>query len=422
MSLYFELGNKLSSSIIGYLIKIDPKVGFIVGGGLGYDSIKYKTSTKTGDFDFLCLTHNEEKLYQIVLESKKYLKKVGLSNIKTPTVKDLELFKEKVVSFLSVSGTIMNTKASINISTKKRFEYLMETNQLFYKARSNERFNLFIARGSNGKDIVVCRLSPEISKLYDDGNKHYLLPNRMFFYNGDFVHLGIYSDFIAKGRIIQEDSNKTITKFQRQMWKLIAGRASIDILKTRSWHKMFASSQYFSQTFINKINKSISALNIEKSTAIKPKYNHKSLIVLFAERKYYKNKLLSDSSKNYDFDDLKFGKTLANYLATGNKGVSYLDAIHLVNSEAVKLTDLISKLGFKKRKIRAPNISSENTLTDNEGKFSYKRKKLLNLDFCKELKNLTAQDIHRFETKNNYLLNFVTKLRKEVINYVCKKI
>lgn len=99
MSLYFKIGNEISSSITNFLVKIDSKVGFVAGGGFGYDSIKYKNSDVVGDYDFLCLADDEEKLYRIIFESKKYLGETGFSDIKVPIMKDLELFKEEIISF-----------------------------------------------------------------------------------------------------------------------------------------------------------------------------------------------------------------------------------------------------------------------------------------------------------------------------------
>lgn len=323
---------------------------------------------------------------------------------------------------MSISGNIENTKASINISTKKRFADLITTNKLFYKARSDKRFNMFIAKGSNGEDIVVCRLSPEVSTLYNDGKNHYLLPNRMFFNNGDFIHLGIYSDLLAKGKILQDDSNQTVTKLQKQIWETMATHASSSIFEENEWHKMFASCQYFSQDFINRINKSISLLDIKNAKVTRSEYDHKSLLVVFAERKYYDESLLSDKTRDFIFDnEADMNKTLADYLSLGNKGVNYLDAIHIVNSEAVKLTDLISKLSFKKKAISAPNISSENTLANTKGNFSYKDRTLTKLMVCDELNNLTHTESNKYGIKDNDLLNFVTTLRKEVINYICEE-
>lgn len=422
MSLYFDIGNKLSSSIADFLFEIDPKVGFVAGGGYGYDSVKYKDSDLIGDFDFLCLADNEEKLQKIILESNKYLGEIGFLDIKIPSTKDLQLFNDEVISFLSISGNIENTKASINISTKERFTDLVKTNKLFYKARSDKRFSLFIAKGSNGEDLVVCRLSPEISKLYDDNKEHYLLPNRMFFSNGDFIHLGIYSDLLAKGKMLLDDNNQTIIKLQKQIWGIMATHASSNIFAAKEWHKMFASCQFFSQDFIDKINKSIGSLNIEESTATKSEYNNKSLLVVFAEQKYYKDNLLSDKSKSFIFDnEADFDKTLADFLTIGNDGVSYLDAIHIVNSEAIKLTDLISKLDSKKRRINTPDINSKNTLTNLKGKFSYKNKSLSEKDVCLELRRIADQEAGKFKAENNDLYSFVSTLRKEVINYICEE-
>lgn len=421
MSLYFKIGKKLSASIAAFLCRIDPKVGLVAGGGFGYDSVKYKNSNVVGDFDFLCLANNDVKLQRIIFESKRHLGEIGFSDIKTPSKKDLELFKNKIVSFLSISGNIENTKASINISTKERFADLIRTNKLFYKTRSDKRFNMFIAKGSNGKDIVVCRLSPEISKLYSDNKKHYLLPNRMFFKSGDFIHLGIYSDLLAKGKILHDDSGKTITKLQKQIWEIMATHASSSIFEAKEWHKMFASCQYFSQGFINQINKSVNSLSIEKPTAKKSEYDDRSLLIVFAERKYYTDSLLSDRSMSFIFDDeTGFDKTLADFLAIGDKGVSYLDAIHIANSEAIKLTDLISKLGSKNRKINTPKINSENTFTNLKGQFSYKNKPLSKRDICLELKSISKQEAG-FESKRNVLYSFVGTLRKEVINYICEE-
>lgn len=422
MSLYFDIGNKLSSSIADLLFEIDPQVGFVAGGGYGYDSVKYKDSDLIGDFDFLCLADNEEKLQKIILKSDKYLSEIGFSGIKIPSTKDLQLFNDEVISFLGISGKIENTKASINISTKERFADLVKTNKLFYKARSDKRFSLFIAKGSNGEDLVVCRLSPEISKLYDDNKEHYLLPNRMFFSNGDFIHLGIYSDLLAKGKVLLDDSNQTIIKLQKQIWGIMATHASSNIFVAKEWHKMFASCQFFSQDFVGKINKSINLLNIDKSTATKSEHDDKSLLVVFAERKYYKDNLLSDKAKSFIFDDeTVFDNTLADYLAIGNEGLNYLDAIHIVNSETIKLTDLISKLGLKKRRINAPDINSKNTLADLKGKFSYKNKSLSMKDVCSELQHIVDQEADKFELGDNDLYNFVTTLRKEVTNYICEE-
>lgn len=369
MNKFILEGKSLTKKIKKLLNIIDEESTLVVGGGLAYESTRYLEENYVGDYDYIITFNSLSKLKKFI-SSKVNFTDLGFdkNSVKNIDPIDIKLFNDSTLGVIGLSANINGVKVSLNITTTKRFKEYIRNKKRFYKSKQGNLFNPFYAKGSNGEELISCRISPEVSTLYKDGQIHYLTLIDPYYWNGDSLHLGIHTDFIAKGIIVKDNSKADLTKYQAEIWKLMKSNASANIIENKTWHTMFASSQYFSQKFIKKINQDIE--KIKYSPLLKKhyftNYSKGEAITSFAEKDLYANKYLLDIERNLNL------KKITDFLI---KKKDFMQDLKAMNEETMVLSLLISKLNkaeviksileSNKVSLREINLIKENFLARN---------------------------------------------------------
>ncbi len=421
---YFLTGKKITENFVNNLTSVNKNISFLVAGGLGYDSIKYKGSNTYGDYDFLCLVEKPEDIESIIF-NKDLLSKMGFDCSKSKDVykKDIQLFNQGVISIIGYSGIVDRYKTSINFSTYSRISSMISNpNKKFYKIRHGECFNLFIAKGTNGDDLIVCRISPEVSSFYNDSKLHFLVPSVGWLTNGDSIHLGIYTDMISKGYVAYDQNNKLIN-IQKTIWQKMVQHASPEISLKNEWYRMFASSHYFSKSFITRINRSLKAIalsiNCPPSKNYSTKKIHNTLVTIFAEKKYYTPDKLSDKSAKLDYfirNDKYY--SLAQIINDDSKGkLDFMNQLHYINAESNRLSNLIS-LSANKNEILPVKMDCKSVYVNADGKFYYSSKTRSRLNLLAHLLDSNKKDEEVYSSSFSVLFKQINELRNQVTDYI----
>jgi hypothetical protein len=315
-------------------------VGIVIGGGYGYDSIKYKGTGMLGDLDYLAVLEDISDFASFA-QDKDLIKDCGfeLSQTNSYYAKDLELFESGVVSVLRFSGINNGLKTTLNFTTINRLRsiYSQDSQERAYKIAHGKSQNILIAKGTDGSDLIVALIAPEVSSWFPDGVKHFLIPDHTWYERDGFLHAGILTDFIAKGRI-SETKEGSLSAIQGSILGSMKRRASAQISESKEWHLMLASNNYFSQEFKDLINRKVDDIIVEAKKGTAMPSQQRRLAVVFAEDSYYTSDLLSKDSIEYRSPD-KMGKKLQDLFFSE---LSYDEILHLINSEAKRLSILLS--------------------------------------------------------------------------------
>lgn len=416
---FFKLGDIVTDRIVSSLRQKLNLVGIVVGGGYGYDSIKYKDTGKLGDLDYLAVLENINDFTKFA-QNKDLIEECGFEISETNIYyeKDLKLFESKDVSILRFSGINNGLKTTLNFTTIERLQsmYTKASQEKAYKIAHGKSQNILVAKGTDGTDLVLALIAPEVSGWFGDGVKHFLVPDHTWYEENSYLHAGILTDFIAKGKVI-EIKGRMLNDVQSSILKYMKQRSSMQIRKNKEWHLMFASNNYFSQEFKNFINKKIDDIEAEFNEASECISQQKHLGIVFPEIEYYKSELLSRDSTDFKFPD-KSGIKFQNLI---NSNLSYDEILHIINAEAKRLSTLLS-LSKGNTEFKLPKyvtydhlifLPKDELISDTEEKSLYA--------IYKYIMENSVNDYNQISNSSNFneeLLNFLTQLRLAIADRI----
>lgn len=416
---FFKLGDLVTEKIVSSLKKKLSIVGVVIGGGYGYDSIKYRGTGKLGDLDYLAVLENISDFTSFAQDTS-LIADCGFEISETNIYyeKDLKLFESKDVSVLRFSGINNGLKTTLNFTTIGRLQsmYTKASQEKAYKIAHGKSQNILVAKGTDGTDLVLALIAPEVSTWFGDGVRHFLIPDHTWYEENGYLHAGILTDFIAKGKVI-DTKGQMLNDVQESILKLMKQRSSIQIRENKEWHLMFASNNYFSQEFRSFINKKIDDIEIEFEAVNDILSKQKYLGVVFSETEYYKSALLTKDSTDFKFPD----KTGTKFQDLIKSNLAYDDILHIINAEAKRLSILLS-LSKGNTKVNLPKnvtydhlifLPKDELVSDNE-------EKSLCAIYDYIIENST-NDYNKISNSSNFneeLLNFLTQLRLAIADRI----
>lgn len=426
---YFTIAEKILDRITKVLDTTKNDYALLVGGGYAYESKKYLYTDDIGDIDCLLFFNTVEEILQL-LSDNKFLERLGFDLGKSDKVylEDILLYEKKYISLIRYSGYINGVKTGLKILTFSRLEdiYNKFQQKASYIVSHDSNNCIFVAKGTNAKEIILTSQSLDISDNYSDNLKHYIWPYYNWYINGNTAYIGAWTDFIAKGKILRDNKSKTVEKIQTQILSDIVAHTSKEIFRTKQWHKVFANNHYFSNNFKKFINQKISkiAIKVKINSLVNSEYKHanKSLVTTFPDRdlcmsfKGNDKKLVPKSSKE---------KTINMWELLFNKNINlekFEDIIHILNAEAKRLNDLFTLAIYNKEF----SFESESTLKyleyDSTADFMINtNENITSKDFLNSLVLDTLKDLNSMKkvTKEKHtLLKYIIELRMGVIGYL----
>jgi hypothetical protein len=316
------LGKLIVNNIQENLSLVYNEFSLIVGGGLGYESIKYNDNNLDGDIDLVLFISDIEYIERINnLEYFVNNLNFSVSSVKKIPKKDIQEFIDGNISVLRISGAIQNIKTSLSITTYGVAETYKDLNRHpLYKTAHSNTYTIINAISPQGSETLVAMISPEIWGKYCTSPKkindysHYKILDNNWYFAGKTFYVGLITDCIAKGVLVY-DYNQRVEIIQNQLLGYLAHNASPEIKNSKSWHGMFASNTYFGEQFKQKLNKKISDINSKtfETTAITNQEEDSiAPICVFDKDDQYKinpkdylsefNKLFTNSKNNKSLD------------------------------------------------------------------------------------------------------------------------
>jgi hypothetical protein len=337
---FFKIGDFITEKVITSLKNKLNLVGVVVGGGYGYDSIKYKDTEKMGDLDYLAVVEDISDFANFA-QDKSLIEECGFEISETNTYyeKDLRLFESEAVSILRFSGINNGLKSTLNFTTIERLQsmYNKDSQEKAYKIAHGKSQNILVAKGTDGTDLILALIAPEVSAWFGDDIKHFLIPDHTWYEENGYLHAGILTDFIAKGKV-SNCKDKLLTELQESILKFMKQCSSTQIRESHQWHLMFASNNYFSENFKKLINKKVDNLEVDFKEASPTLSPQKHLGVVFARAEYYAAKLLTEDSIKFKVKD----RTGVPFQELVESKLTYDDILHIINAEAKRLSILLS--------------------------------------------------------------------------------
>ncbi|MBP9838483.1 MAG: hypothetical protein KBC84_07190 [Proteobacteria bacterium] len=271
---FHSLGNSIVAKITKAFDGVVPQYGFLIGGGLGYESTKYLTNlSAVGDLDLFFLA---EKLDDIsaLINNEELLTSIGFTfegNYQYYP-QDLDLFSQGAISIIRLSGKIDAIKVSINFCTSERLSYLYNdaSSRSIYKIAHSKTYHVISSLGSLGTSLFVAMLPVDVTNLFNDACCHTIVTDKTYYKNGSSLHTGLITDFIAKGRIIRDFQDSKFRAIQNKISEQIVSHASPHVVETNAWSTLFASEMLFSKNYTKQLNYKFGELYKSLSNATKP--------------------------------------------------------------------------------------------------------------------------------------------------------
>lgn len=422
---FFSIGKETTDKIATSLNELDLGCSLLVGGGYAYNSIKYKDNGKIGDLDYICVLRQIEDI-EVLLRDKELLKRFGydIDTIDKVYKEDIEFFNQKIVSIIRFSGLINSVKASINFTTYSRLESIFYPNYNLYKAIHGKSQNIIVSKGSDGGDVILCMVSPEVSKLYNDQLKHYFIPDIPWYKNGSAIYTGVITDFIGKGIIVLDEDNQ-LFNIQQRVLEYLVKNSTQQIADTGSWFKMFASSDFFSKNFKLTINKKLESIY----QSLQPKLNEakaplsNALMLQYSSYQWYNPKYLSDQSLGFENRTGKVNviEPLQNLLEQDTHGLlTHEQKLHIINAECKRLTVLLQLASSYTSYAIPKSMRAEDLLFDvKTDEFIYANNILERQDILTAL--VKSTDLMFTEDQHaNSLSAYIVQLRTALILHITK--
>lgn len=376
---FFSLGDKIIQNILTEFRKEEIIFSLIAGGGYGYDSLKYHNSNKLGDIDLICVLESKEQIGSI-LKNADLLERIGYEKVGEKTnfyPKDLELLEKNFISIVRFSGTNSGLKTTLNFTTyeKLREAYVTKkTNQVFKIAHGNHINHIIISTGTDGSGMLMPLIHPEVSSWYGDKTKHFIVPDYTWVKVGQKYHAGILTDWIGKGRIVHDNEERELGTIQDSILMFLASHASSDIREAKTWHKMFASNNYFSPRFKEAFNQKINNICLSLKNITDNGSNlgdliiDRNIVMTFADRSLYQTSFMSQQSRDLIIDKTEQTQLLTEILTRDmTEGLDIDTKMRTICAEAKRLSVLYTlALSEKEYKLPKNNSVSNLYLTTND--------------------------------------------------------
>ena len=340
---YFTKTKSILSKIQQEFDNLNINYGFIIGGGYGYESIKYSDTRKVGDIDCLLFLESEEQIVKL-LSDKSFLTKLGFDISKSNKVyrEDIDLYKKGIISLIRYSGYIEGIKTGFKIMTFKEIVqtyHSLQTRKSYLVSHGSNNC-IFIAKGTNGSSLLLTTISLDISNLYKDNLHHFIWPYYNWYFSSDILYIGAWTDFIAKGLILK-DNKSILQDLKKNILMQIISKASKEIITKKNWHKVFANNHLFSKKFKKDLNIELSSLALksrEKTSEIEKVKNQ--LVTVIPSKKEF---VQFGSSSTYKIKTSLSGKNLYDLLKDKDD-IEYEKSLHIINAEAKRLNEILNKL------------------------------------------------------------------------------
>lgn len=321
--------------------------GLLIGGGLGYDSLKYKNNDSVGDIDLICVLKNMESA-KLFCNNKGIIISAGFDIEKTDKSyqEDFEYFRKGEISVIRFSGLNNNLKTTINFTTFDRLNetYINQLNFQLNKVSHGKSQNLIVSTGSDGSSVYQGLICADISEVYNDGKSHFLIPDLPWIKYGDYLYTGILTDFIGKGLIISDILNQ-LFEIQTKIRQGLKTNASEVIKKSGDWSIMFANNEMFSADFKKRLNYEITLIqesekNLDLIHFQTVKEKGLTNLVFVPDKHYCSKKAIYDLevTNNFIQEDL-----LTSYLLRdANNLLTREEKLYIINGECKILSYLYS--------------------------------------------------------------------------------
>lgn len=396
----------------------------LVSGGVAYESTKYDDpSVPYGDIDTLLLVDDLSELMS-KNENDFYLN-IGFDAESFTVIDNLDfsLFTDGLISIIRFTGAINGIKATLNVTTFERIYEIYEKNEqaAINKLAHTDCLNIIYSVGSDGGETLLGMFSPEISNLMNDAEQmssHYLVLDRNWYRHGKVLHAGVFTDFIAKSKIIKDTKNNDLERLIRLILSKIKNTASSDIKKSNEWPKLFASSHLFSDNFRQKISEYINGVlpNKEFSIINFPDYPRLPISV-FAEPDQYKSSS-TDIAKNNE--SLMHGYEKHEDLSLhdiSKTNIGRNEAAYLLNAEIKRIIDLLCSSKLKDSSVIPADSSLKNLAYIDNSKLLYIDNNFQNGSLIESLVYSVDEIISDY-SKTNQIINMIAGFRIDTLEYV----
>jgi len=426
---YFNISKSILDNISKTFNEANIEYGLIVGGGYGYESIKYANSKKLGDIDCLLFFKDIDDITKVL--SDDFLGKLGFDLARSDKMysQDIKLYKDKLISLIRYSGYIKGVKTGFKILTFDRVNelYLNKFSKPSYIVSHGSNNCIFIAKGAQGNDLILTSMSLDVSNLYKDTKKHYIWPYYSWYSYNENLYIGAWTDFIAKGLILEDDAFKTLENIQTRILKQIAESTNSEIAKNKRWDLLFANNHYFSENFRSSLNNKIDTIvkkyKIQESRITTSKSSNNLLVTSFFNSELYKEELSTDYELTIP-NNTKSSLSLESILINNSIDLkNFENILHILNAEAKRLNDLLT-IGMKYEEYninKVKSIYSLNYIQDVDFMTSVQGK--ANQNILDSIIESTVEDLKLSETlkgESRILLKYIIQLRINVVNFLLK--
>lgn len=432
MMSYFQACENIINNLSSVLDRYSFKNAILAGGGYGYESIKYTNTFNLNlcDLDLICVVESSANILEIINSPflsahLSFGKQIHFADF----VQDVELFNTKLVSMIRLSGKVNGLKTGINFTTFERLQEIFSSDiqQPLFKIAHTPTYQIINAVGNNGAIIIVAMHSPEVSSLYESG-KHQLIVDYSWYKNSEDIYYGLFTDFIAKGKVVRDTTDRRLLSVQNKILHLMVRNADSKIRETGSWELMFASNQYFAGSFKKDLRERMGGI-AQSRIVEKPAYSlkksfstHKNILSVFPNegaKYFYQAHYLSKPTKDFTSS------------ISANSGPALNAVIHeiasqeeqilkLLNAEIIRLSTLIS-LSTTKQPSNIPEKMTLANLTFHEGSLYYLSDNLRRTHIPQFLLEETYEDYTQFESTDTVALTLIlllTQLRIDTVHFM----
>lgn len=200
---FLKRSEETIENLCNFLDKEIPSYSLLIGGSVGYESSKYDNENALGDIDLFVLI--DENLTALFFEKVSEFFKLEIADIQL----DQKLFNEHKLSIIRRKYLINDLEISFNLTSFSRLNKIYseissyQINKLAY-SKTNL---LFIANSLEGCSNLTLMLP---QKINTQNGVILLVPDQSFILRNNQVYLGLFTDFILKGKIFRDYACKLI--------------------------------------------------------------------------------------------------------------------------------------------------------------------------------------------------------------------
>ena len=382
---YFAEADRILRLIVHELQHMSYRCALVAGGGYSYESVRYLDPAFLGDGDLDLILVLEDIHDVLSFVSFDLLQRIGYSvAINANTMEqDLRLFDQGIIGIIRVSGHVGTMKVGVNVTT---FDFLRDccstTDSLpTNKVAHSQTYSIIVSAGTDGIDLTIAKVSPNISGLYESPGPHHLILDKNWYQWDGVLHSGTYTDFVGSGRVIYDTADRAMARIRLNLLSLMCEYACPYIAEHNQWERLFANRRHFSLPYRDRLREELKALRLTRGATVSyasdsadPPQSVPKLRTIFLTSSsdyWYSPHLLNHptASNCDDFPVVTTSESLWEQLP--ELACSAEGRLHLINAEVFRLSNLVSRT-FGRTTAWLPSSMRSKDLVYRSGALAYR--------------------------------------------------